>query len=481
MAPVGLAQDGAADVPFISVAQAGVAEDEIAEKQRMMMNDARQEYSCALAAAAVYDSELNKAVRSELEHMGWTFQKVSMKNRKADTNFYLIQRREPDGSFSTILAIPGTEKIKDLEVDMRLGRAIFGGSTPSEFAEVASRSLQQEADKSGIDTSEFITVHRGFNDYVQTAFFTPDEEGRMGMDYLIGPLKAKNSKLYITGHSLGGAAATILAARLSTMKADPEKLEVLTYGAPAVGNEKFAQFCEGKFRLRRMVISKDPVVEALQSVTTNSAFTQFGERVQWQRNYTTERGHHQMAVYLDAAIRNYYDIWSGKQSSEQDSDIIRSNKDSIWNGENRGGQGYRVYIAPVELHLHGEIQRDGKYIRSVTKDMLLHHLKGAVADIGETSDLMDTCRRAEEMGCQYVIFEKITGELKKTTWYTYNLTVEENIYDVTGRFINTQTTSTTTSRITPIEAVMYDIARGNETRQKAVEPEVELHIKSIFE
>lgn len=481
-APAVISQDYQTIMPFTSVAQAGVVEDEAAEKQRMIMEDARQEYSCALAAAAVYNNDLNQAVRSELEHMGWRFQQVKMKNSRADTTFFLIQRVEPDGSYSTILSIPGTEKIKDMEVDLRMGRVIFGGSTPSEFEAVASKNLYQEVEKSGLESDDFPTVHRGFNDYVQTAFFTPDEEGRMGMDYLIGPLKAKNSKLYITGHSLGGAASIILAARLSTMKADPEKLEVLTYGSPAVGNEKFAKFCEGKFRLRRMVINKDPIVGVLQGITNSgSVFTQFGEKVQWYRNYTTERGHHEMAVYLDAAIRNYYDIWSGKQDNDTKSDIIHSNKDSIWSGTSRNGQGYRVYLAPVELHLHGEIQRDGGYMRYVVKDMLVNQLRGAVADVGETSDLADTCKKAEEMGCQYVIFEKISGELEKTSRATYHLSIDEMIYDVTGQLITTQSTSTTTSRITPIEAVMYGIARGNETRQNAVNPEVELHYKSIFE
>lgn len=479
--PSVIAHDYVADMPFVSVAHAGVVEDEAAQKQRMMMEDARQEYSCALAAAAVYNSELNQAVRSELEHMGWTFQKVSMKTSRAETNFFIIQRIEPEGGYSTILAIPGTEKIKDLEVDARMGRVIFGGSTPSEFAKIANLDIHQEAAKEGISPGDFPAVHRGFNDYVQTAFFTPDEEGRMGMDYLIAPLKAKKSKLYITGHSLGGAAAIILAARLSTMKADPNKMDVLTYGAPAVGNEKFADFCEGKFRLRRMVISKDPIEGIFQGIANSgNVFTQFGERVQWQRNYTTERAHHEMAVYLDAAIRNYYDIWSGQQNSENKADIIRSNKDSIWNGDDRDGQGYRVYIAPVELHLYGDIQRDSGYIRQVTKDMLIHQMKGTVADVGETSDLMDTCKKAKEMGCQYVIFEKITGELEKTSKYIYYLTVEEMIYDVTGQLVTTQTTSTTTSKVTPIEAVMYSIARGNDVRQNVVENELNSGYKIIF-
>ena len=47
----------------------------------------------------------------------------------------------------------------------------------------------------------------------------------------------KDKKLYITGHSLGGAMATLAASRITTKNLE----EVFTYGAPRVGNRRFAR------------------------------------------------------------------------------------------------------------------------------------------------------------------------------------------------------------------------------------------------
>lgn len=63
------------EIPFAEsvsfpVAYAGVWEEEAVEKQDVMIQAAKEEYGCALAAAAVYDSEMNKILRCELEHMG---------------------------------------------------------------------------------------------------------------------------------------------------------------------------------------------------------------------------------------------------------------------------------------------------------------------------------------------------------------------------------------------------------------------------
>ena len=64
--------------------------------------------------------------------------------------------------------------------------------------------------------------------------------------------------LYITGHSLGGASAQMLAAMLHIDNAyEPvrDKLRaVYTYGAPMIGNPAFAQACDGFDLLKRNLI-----------------------------------------------------------------------------------------------------------------------------------------------------------------------------------------------------------------------------------
>ena len=48
--------------------------------------------------------------------------------------------------------------------------------------------------------------------------------------------------VYITGHSLGGAIATIIAGRLiKDQVADANRLKLYTFGSPRVGNPAFSQ------------------------------------------------------------------------------------------------------------------------------------------------------------------------------------------------------------------------------------------------
>ncbi|CAM9248043.1 unnamed protein product [Scytosiphon promiscuus] len=74
-------------------------------------------------------------------------------------------------------------------------------------------------------------MHEGFDDGVETVW-----ESRGGMHQTIKALyneKNKNRKLYIAGHSLGGALATVAAARLA-MGDDMEIAAIYTIGSPRV-------------------------------------------------------------------------------------------------------------------------------------------------------------------------------------------------------------------------------------------------------
>jgi len=76
--------------------------------------------------------------------------------------------------------------------------------------------------------------------------------------------KAPLERLYITGHSLGGAMAVLAAARLflpSESSLGRLGHGVYTFGQPAVGNAEFAEKCESLFgeRLYRHIYAHDVV------------------------------------------------------------------------------------------------------------------------------------------------------------------------------------------------------------------------------
>jgi len=77
-------------------------------------------------------------------------------------------------------------------------------------------------------------IHIGFNHYVDKIW-----SGILtrGMD-----AKKNNKALWLTGHSLGAAMATIMAYRFATYDIGPTPAGLFTYGSPRVGNRKFINF-----------------------------------------------------------------------------------------------------------------------------------------------------------------------------------------------------------------------------------------------
>jgi hypothetical protein len=88
--------------------------------------------------------------------------------------------------------------------------------------------------------SEGKTVHHGFNGYTKAIKETDAYKN------LVEKIRAseKNGEVYevlATGHSLGGASATLIKAALEDALPDSaSKISAITFGAPPVGNEKFA-------------------------------------------------------------------------------------------------------------------------------------------------------------------------------------------------------------------------------------------------
>ncbi len=95
----------------------------------------------------------------------------------------------------------------------------FRGTEPTQFSDIAA-DLKAWKSKSKTDGS----VHDGFYDEIEKVWSA------------IIPLLSKSKPLFITGHSLGGAMATIAASRLEN------QTECLyTFGSPRVGNKEFVQ------------------------------------------------------------------------------------------------------------------------------------------------------------------------------------------------------------------------------------------------
>jgi len=72
-----------------------------------------------------------------------------------------------------------------------------------------------------------------------------------------------NSKVLVTGHSRGGAMATLAALDLAK---DGVKTDLITFGAPRVGNTQFSQYADKTLKgLNMRVTYKDDVVTGIPS------------------------------------------------------------------------------------------------------------------------------------------------------------------------------------------------------------------------
>ncbi len=102
------------------------------------------------------------------------------------------------------------------------------GTEPNEW-----NDIKADADAVSVVTGALGRVHRGFNQEV-------DDLWPMLEDALVENRKT----LWFTGHSLGGAMATICAGRcyLSEIESMPQAL--FTYGSPRVGDKRFVNFVE---------------------------------------------------------------------------------------------------------------------------------------------------------------------------------------------------------------------------------------------
>ena len=294
-------------------------------------------------------------------------------------------------------------------------------------------------------------MHRGFLDYTQAALFTDtlDEYGgRTAGEVIAAELRAHPSaKIYLTGHSLGGAAAVLAAARLADMGVSPTQLEVVTFGAPAVGNAAFVRAYTEKFTLHRVVMQGDPMKDLLAAPL---GFRQFGERIAWRPAPSVAAFPHAMIAYVDAAIRRLYD------SAGTDSFLFLAAQ------PNRAA-GRTVYVAPIAAEVDGVLAADAPYMKALLRDGLYARNAGTVfaaadgglSENGLLSELEEHLTAAREAGATMLYAYRISGAKVRDQRETYRLTLERAVYDMEGNLVAASSRSQVTGMLTPIETILY--------------------------
>jgi len=235
-----------------------------------------------------------------LGEYGWKITPHVVDSGKVEATFMIGTNTEIIGKNKIgILAFRGSNSQKDWEVNLNTSQVEFGGTNVKEFKKFAAKK----------DVGEGVPkVHKGFNEYVMTAFsLKEDIAGDNIQDDIVKKLKDNpDFTLLITGHSLGGAAATLFAERLVAMGIPKEQVPVVTFGAPAVGNKAFAEQYGDKINLIRVVTSLDPIPGSLQSFF--GGYQQFGKVKTFKISNKYAAFQHPISLYFDLAMQNFYDV-----------------------------------------------------------------------------------------------------------------------------------------------------------------------------
>jgi len=401
--------------------------------------EAHKFYLAATACMAAYSDRVAGFSLDELDQEGWQAESYVKSSRKADVRFLLSTKiQKSNNQRYYLLAVVGTENLKDVMTNLLVDKVYFAGSTPEEFeANAAHKDMANEYPK----------VHMGYNQYVQEALSAEGRDGtgivkRRLTDML---LEHKEGKLYLVGHSMGGATATLAGARLISMGVRAEQVEIITFGSPAVGNEAFRQQFEPILNVTRIVNDDDPVTGAMQTLV--KGYKQFGHEVHWHvpNNATVEP--HQMTVYLDLATKHYYQ----KRQQAIQAAVMPGlvNQTATVTGVPK------IYVAPIKNSLSAGLQEEFFYMKEALQDEFRRTLPGYVIDIAQTDE--DVFKKAQLAGCQWVLTSEIQENKIKDEQSGYYITLEQSLQPVgEGNIAKFASYGRSSRKSTPLQALIHD-------------------------
>jgi len=407
----------------------------------------QQELICAWASLGSYNDYVGSMARTELKDAGWDVQGFNERYEGADAKFFMVKNVGfLPGQEEYLLAITGTESKQDIAIDLKLNKVLFGGTTPEEFQAAAQTKKLRAQDP---------MVHGGFQRYTQAAFFTQKYQGETIGEFWANQLRSDpKKKLYLTGHSLGGAVASLTAARLIAMGVPPAQLEVISFGAPAVGNAAFIEACGKDFPLKRIVIEGDPIESALQTLRPD--YAQFKEKIEWKKDRHIEKMEHSMVIYLDSALRKYYDAKKALDGSLMA--VKQSNDKMSLSG--------RIYVAPLVLETPSDLNKDRFYMKSVLQGLWQQRIPSCILGTEKKSGFTKTLEEAKKNNCQYIAFDAVTVTPLRDKRNEYYVSFTEEIYDTDGHLQLSLIQSADTSHLTILEALMHDWLGGKAEREK---------------
>lgn len=381
---------------------------------------------CALSSTAAYSGETGDLSKRFFEGRGWKLDKFENHSEKINVKIHFMSRITPEGDVTKVFFITGTEDLKDVGIDIKVKPVPL-----------------YENDKK-------ILVHSGFKNYADAALANGI------LDFLVEYINNHpNEKIYITGHSLGGAISMMTAVRLFDAGANMQNIKVITFGAPAIGNKNLAEKYNDKINLTRVVMDSDIVDVSLDIF----GYTHFGEVVKYKQIESQTHYSHAVALYLDCALRNFYD-------AEMKMDSLNKIETPI-------------YVAPIRIVQKSFIPTDEKYVKAILRDGYTSRFKNVTfaepnfEEIKKAADFSYSVREyidaAKKSGSKFIIVPLIhTKPVRDAKQRTLRILVEEIVCDSSGHLLSMNTSGMTTIDATILDAAFFGQEFLREDREKTL-------------
>lgn len=433
--------------------------------EKSIKEQLRDSYYTAISAAfclGVYLPERSSEFSFMRSH-GWEIAPYAFEDEDVRTNFSIASNTCVDcGMEIYMVTFKGTTNKKDWGINLKTSHTAYGGTTLEEMEAIAKRDPQEKKP----------AVHEGFNTYVDSVLRSSVVDAQSKFKGVFKKVyETPNSHLILTGHSLGGAAATLLGERLISLGMPKEKFTVITFGAPAIGNDEFALEYGDKIDLLRVTNTSDPIPGSLQ--TFFGGYKQFGEHVKYHISPRISSNNHDIAMYVDYSVSEYYKAFD-KAVAAGIAKALPYNKVTagkplvaLWM-HSSPGLAKRPYVPDIKRLIAEEYM--GMLPSYVVMDDALN-----AETFYRHEDIM---RLSREVGAEYVIVCGIDGNQFKDKNYWY-IVLNQGVFKADGSLMSIVTFAKKVSATGNIQATGENLLSAKEELQRYL-PFVTVEQQKLF-
>ena len=433
--------------------------------EKSIKEQLRDSYYTAISAASclgVYLPERSSEFSFMRSH-GWEIAPYAFEDEDVRTNFSIASNTCADcGMELYMVTFKGTTNKKDWGINLKTSHTAYGGTTLEEMEAIAKRDPQEKKP----------AVHEGFNTYVDSVLRSSVVDAQSKFKGVFKKVyETPNSHLILTGHSLGGAAATLLGERLISLGMPKEKFTVITFGAPAIGNDEFALEYGDKIDLLRVTNTSDPIPGSLQ--TFFGGYKQFGEHVKYHISPRISSNNHDIAMYVDYSVSEYYKAFD-KAVAAGIAKALPYNKVTagkplvaLWM-HSSPGLAKRPYVPDIKRLIAEEYM--GMLPSYVVMDDALN-----AETFYRHEDIM---RLSREVGAEYVVICGIDGNQSKDKDYWY-IVLNQGVFKADGSLMSIVTFAKKVSATGNIQATGENLLSAKEELQRHL-PFVTVEQQKLF-